>query len=106
MLALVTASLDVLPVLGVGTVLVPYALFSMATGDVFRGVGLLVLYGVVTVVRQIAEPHLVGKSLGVHPLLNLASVYAGASFFGVTGVIFMPITVVILKNLLLPEERS
>jgi predicted PurR-regulated permease PerM len=47
-----------------------------------------------------------GRSLGVHPLLNLAAVYAGASLFGATGVIFLPIIVVILKNLLLPEERS
>jgi predicted PurR-regulated permease PerM len=55
--------------------------------------------------RQLIEPKIMGENLGLHPLLNLAAVYAGYSFFGVTGVVFLPISVVIFKNLLLPEKR-
>jgi sporulation integral membrane protein YtvI len=104
--AAVAAFIDALPVFGSGALLLPYAAFQLISGNPARGAGVCLLWLAVTLIRQVAEPKIMGKSLGVHPLLNLASVYAGASFFGVTGVIFMPITVVILKNLLLPEERS
>ena len=90
LLALLTAFLDILPVLGVGTVLLPWALFSFATGRVARGVGLLVVYAVMTVIRQIAEPHLVGKSLGLHPILMLISFYVGLGLFGVVGLFLGP----------------
>lgn len=97
LLALITAALDVLPVLGVGTVLVPYALFSLATGDVLRGAGLLVLYGIVVVVRQIVEPRLIGKSLGMHPIPILISFYVGLRLFGVPGVLIGPGAALLIK---------
>ena len=98
LLALLTAILDVLPVLGVGTVLLPFAILSFAGGNAFRGVGLLILYGVITVVRQIAEPHLVGKSLGLHPILMLVSFYTGLKLFGVIGVFVGPVIAVLIKT--------
>ena len=98
LLALLTAILDILPVLGVGTVLIPFALFSFAVGNAFRGVGLLILYAVITVVRQIAEPHLVGKSLGLHPILMLVSFYAGLKLFGVVGIFVGPVIAVLMKT--------
>ncbi len=100
LLAVLTALLDILPVLGVGTVLLPYALFSLAVGNMYRGVGLLILYAVITVVRQIAEPHLVGKSLGLHPLLLLISFYAGLRLFGATGLFLGPALALFLKGFL------
>ena len=98
LLAFLTAVLDILPVLGVGTVLVPFALFSFAMGNISRGVGLLILYGVMTVVRQIAEPHLVGKSLGLLPILMLISFYAGWKLFGVAGVFLGPALALLIKS--------
>lgn len=97
LLALVTAILDILPVLGVGTVLIPYAIFSFVTGSTALGWGVLVLYGIITVVRQIAEPRLVGKSLGLHPILMLISFYAGWKLFGVAGVFIGPLIAMIVK---------
>ena len=99
LLALLTAILDILPVLGVGTVLLPFAIFSFAAGNVMRAVGLLILYAIITVVRQIAEPHLVGKSLGLHPLLMLVSFYAGLKLFGVLGIFIGPVLAVLIKTL-------
>lgn len=97
LLAFMTALLDVLPVLGVGTVLLPYAILSFVTGNRFLGLGLLVLYGVITLVRQIVEPHLVGKSLGLHPILMLVAFYVGWRLFGIVGVFLGPAVALILK---------
>jgi len=106
LLAVFAAFIDALPLFGSGAVLLPYAAFMFIAGDFRRGIGLLLLWGAVLLLRQFAEPKIMGKNLGLHPLLNIAAVYIGYSFFGVTGVIFLPITIVILKNLFIPEERS
>ena len=105
-LAALTAFIDALPLFGGGAVLLPYAAFSLLSGDIRTSVGLVLLWGALLLLRQLAEPKIMGESLGVHPVVSLAAVYVGASFFGVTGAVFLPITVVILKNLLFPEERS
>ena len=105
LLAVFAAFIDALPLFGSGAVLLPYAAVAFLSGDLKLGAGLLVLWGAAALLRQLAEPRIMGKNLGLHPLANLAAVYVGYSFFGVTGVIFLPITVVILKNLLVPQER-
>ena len=97
LLALVISLLDVLPVLGVGTALIPWAIFAFLTGSTGRGVGLLVLYGVMSVIRQIAEPHLVGKSIGLHPIVMLIAFYAGLSLFGVAGLLVGPLLALLCK---------
>jgi sporulation integral membrane protein YtvI len=104
-LALATAFIDALPVFGSGILLLPYAAYLLLSGNIQRGIGIILLWGAVTLLRRLAEPRIMGKSLGVHPLLNIVSVYVGGSLFGVTGIIFLPIAVVILKNLLSQEER-
>ncbi len=106
LLAVITAFVDILPVFGSGTVLVPYSVYGFLSGDFRLGIGIAVLYGIVTVVRQFSEPKIMGKNLGVHPLVSLATVYAGYTFFGIMGVIFLPITVVIAKNIIFAEEKS
>lgn len=99
LLSLVFALLDLLPVVGVGTMLIPWSIFSFATGNLFLGIGLLVLFALIETVRQIMEPRLVGKALGVHPLLSLFSLYAGARFLGVVGILIGPIAAVLAKSL-------
>ena len=99
LLAFITAVLDILPVLGVGTVLLPFAGVMFLSGKVPLGVGLLVLYAVITVVRQIAEPHLLGKSFGLHPLLMLTCFYAGIRLFGFAGILIGPLAALLLKSL-------
>lgn len=104
LLGVVTAFIDILPVFGSGTVLVPYSVYGFLSGNFRLGVGVAILYGVVTLIRQFSEPRIMGKNLGVHPLISLAAVYAGYSFFGIIGVIFLPITVVIAKNIIFSEK--
>jgi len=95
--ALLTSLVDLLPVLGVGTVLVPWSVLAFLSGDVFRGVGLLVLFGIMVVVRQFLEPRIVGGSLGIHPLLTLLAVFAGFRLFGFAGMLGAPILLYAVK---------
>ena len=94
LLAFIIAVFDLLPVLGIGIVLIPWALFMFLVGDLRLGVGLLILYAVGTVIRQAAEPKIVGKNLGIHPLLTLILMYVGYTLFDIFGLIFLPLTAV------------
>ncbi|MBR5515236.1 MAG: sporulation integral membrane protein YtvI [Clostridia bacterium] len=99
-LALVIALLDMLPVLGTGSVLIPWAITEFFMGETRMGIGLLILFAVIAVVREFIEPKIVGNCIGMHPLLTLVSMYAGYRFFGLWGVIFLVPTVMIIKNCL------
>ena len=90
-LALLLATVDLLPLLGTGIVLIPWALLCLLLGQVKLGIGLLVLYAVTTLVRQVLEPKLIGDGLGLHPLLSLFSMYAGLRLLGVWGMILAPL---------------
>ena len=106
LIALLVAVVDVLPILGVGTVLVPWAIVMLVLKNYYLGFGLLILYGAVTIVRQVAEPHIVGGKLGIHPLVSLAVMFAGFQFFGFFGMILGPAVALILKELLSMEKRE
>ena len=106
MLAVLIALLDVLPVIGVGTVLIPWSVFCFISSDPRLGIGLVILFAVNAVTRQFAEPKIVGKSLGMHPLLTLVLLYFGYSFLGVAGILLMPVFAVILNTLLKKEQSA
>lgn len=90
--AFVIALLDILPVLGVGTVLLPWGFSSILTGNVLMGVELLILYVVIAVIRNIIEPKFVGTSLGLHPLATLFSMIIGLRLFKALGMFGLPLT--------------
>ncbi len=96
LIAVIVAVLDVLPIIGVGTVLVPWSVFEIATGNAAMGVGLIVLFLANEVIRQFAEPKIVGKNLNVHPLLTLVLLYFGYSLFGISGLVLIPIIIAVL----------
>jgi sporulation integral membrane protein YtvI len=104
--ALVGAFIDILPVFGVGTLLVPWAALMLLTGNQFLGVGLLVLWAIISVVRQFTEPKIVGKSLGISPVLTLLATYAGLRLFGVPGMIGAPALVVFIKAFFFGEKEN
>lgn len=99
LLAALIALVDILPVLGVGTILLPWIAFSFLTGSISLGAGLLLLYIIITVVRQILEPRIVGQQIGLHPLITMMCMFAGAYFFGITGLFGVPILATILVQL-------
>ena len=98
-IAICTAILDILPVFGTGTVLIPWGIISLFMHKVPLGIGLLVIYGVITVIRQVIEPKIVSSNVDVHPVITLMSMYIGIQIFGVLGILILPITVVIVKTL-------
>ena len=98
-IALITAVIDIVPVLGTGTVLIPWAIWMFFSGDVAMGIGLLVIYGVITVVRQIVEPKLVASQLGLPAFVTLMAMYIGSQLFGFVGLFLLPMTVMLLKVL-------
>ena len=98
-IAVVTAIVDVIPVLGTGTIVLPWAAYSFIIGDVGMGIGLLVLYATVTVIRQIVEPKLVAGQLGLPPFVTLIAMYLGLKIIGVLGVFILPIIAIMLKLL-------
>ncbi|MBQ8895221.1 MAG: sporulation integral membrane protein YtvI [Clostridia bacterium] len=99
-LALTIALVDVLPVLGTGTVLIPWGIIALASGNIGVGVGILVSYAVITVVRQIIEPRIVGKFIGLSPLAALASMYIGLKLLGIVGLFALPLSAIVIKRLL------
>ncbi len=106
LLATVIAVLDLLPVIGVGTVLIPWSVLSFVRGDGALGASLIVLFIVHTVLRQILEPKIVGKNLGVHPVLTLVFLYVGYSLFGFVGLILVPILTVITNFALGKDDAA
>lgn len=96
-IAFVTCIVDIIPVLGTGTVLLPWAVYSFVTGNVGLGIGLIILYGVITVLRQIVEPKLVANQVGLPAIVTIAAMFIGARLFGAFGIIILPLTVIILK---------
>lgn len=98
-IALVTAVVDILPVLGTGTILIPWAVVSFCTGKIGFGIGLLVLYAIIGVIRQIVEPKLVSAQLGLPPYLTLAAMYIGTQLFGFLGLFLLPLLLTLLKVL-------
>ena len=105
-LALFIAVLDILPVIGVGTVLIPWGIYSIVVGNRLLGIGLLVLFVANTVIRQTSEPRIVGKSLNLHPLVTLMMIYIGYGLFGVLGVFILPLIAVTLLTLLKGDDTA
>lgn len=95
----VIAIVDILPVLGVGTVLIPWIIVEIIIGNVPLAVGLAIAYAIITVVRNIIEPKIVGSQIGLHPVATLMSMYIGVKLLGGTGLIIFPITLIILTTL-------
>jgi sporulation integral membrane protein YtvI len=94
-LALLISFIDFLPVFGAGAILAPWGLILLLMKNYFLGIGIIVMFVIMTIVRQIVEPKIVGKNLGVHPILTLITIYIGYELFGIFGMVFLPIVALI-----------
>lgn len=102
----VVCLVDILPVLGTGTVLIPWALVCFLQGDSLRAIGLLAVYAVVSLLRSVLEPRLVGKQLGLDPLITLLAIYAGYRLWGLPGMLLAPILAVAATQIFLRPEKQ
>lgn len=97
--ALLIALVDLLPVLGTGTILIPWGVIWLFAGNVWGGASILILYLVITIVRQIIEPRIIGQQIGLHPLVTLISMYVGLQSLGFIGVFLLPLTILFIKKM-------
>ena len=96
--ALAIGFVDALPILGSGTVIIPWAVIAALDGDIRLAIGLLVLLVAISVVRQITEPKVVSKQIGIHPIFTLIAMYTGFKAIGIFGLLLGPIILIILNN--------
>lgn len=99
LIAFVTAIVDILPILGTGTILIPWGIAMLLLGKYPLGIGLLILYAIITVVRQTLEPRVVGSQIGLYPLVTLACMFVGTYLFGILGLFGLPIIATVLVQL-------
>ena len=99
LLAALIAIFDIFPVVGAGAILLPWAVISLIQGKTLQALGLFILYVIILTVRQFLEPKVVGKQVGLPPLVTLACMFVGTSLFGVWGLFGLPIGAAILVNL-------
>ncbi len=92
------AVIDALPVFGVGTVLIPWAVVSFLQAAVARGLGLLILYAAASLLRTALEPRFVGRQIGLSPVITLFAMYAGYRLMGIFGMILFPICAILAKQ--------
>ena len=89
---------DALPILGSGTVMIPWAIISAVNGDLQLGIAIFVLYVIILVVHQLLEPKIVSNNLGIHPIFTLIAMYTGFKISGIIGLFIGPIVLIILQN--------
>ena len=97
--AAIIAVLDILPIIGSGTVLIPWALYNLISGNFITGIGLAIIYAIVAIIRNIIEPRIVGEQLGLHPVATLAAMFLGLRLFGLLGMILAPVTALLIQFL-------
>lgn len=97
--AAIIAVLDILPLIGSGGVLIPWSILEFINGHLALSAGLLILYAVVAVMRNIIEPHVVGDSLGLHPVVTLAAMFFGLRAIGLLGMLIAPVAVLLIRYL-------
>ena len=104
--AALVALVDAVPILGTGTVLLPWALVALIQGRSVQAIGLLLTYGAALLTRTILEPKLVGRHLGLDPLVTLVCLYTGYRLWGIPGMIFAPMLIAATKGIFTHETSQ
>lgn len=104
-IAIAVAFVDAIPILGTGTVLIPWAIVSLIESKYALALGLVIIYVCALVVRQFAEPKVVSTQIGLHPLVTITSMYAGLRAVGVAGMIFGPIIAILIIKIVEIEKE-
>lgn len=99
LISLLISIIDIVPILGTGTIFIPWAIYSMIMGNITMGVILIISYLIITIVRNILEPKIIGDQVGASPIITLVFMYIGLKLFGVVGLIVLPMLVIVIKIL-------
>lgn len=98
-MAVIIGFIDLLPLFGAGAVMVPWAIYLLIMGNMPLAIAVMVLWIIWAVIKQISEPKMVSKEMGMHPIFTLIGMYAGSKLMGVLGLILGPIILLIIKNI-------
>lgn len=90
LVAIIIAVLDMLPVIGIGTILIPWGIGALIRGNAGLGFGLLAVFAIAVIIRETAEPRIIGRCIGTNPIVTLISMYAGLKLFGFFGLVILP----------------
>lgn len=93
-IGLIIAVIDFLPVLGTGTVLIPWSAVLFIQKNYKIGIMILILYLIITIVRNFAEPKIIGDKIGLHPLLQLGAIFVGLKLSGIIGMFVLPLVMI------------
>ncbi len=104
LLAFVVALLDALPLIGVGTILVPFSIYHVFFGKFSLGIGLIILFVAHEILREFIEPKIIGRHLGLHPIISLILLYVGYFAFGLLGLLLIPLLSVIINTLMNKDD--
>ena len=99
LMAILVAIVDALPILGAGTIIIPWGIMSAFNGDITLAISLIALYVVIIVTRQLIEPKIISSHIGIHPIFTLIAMYTGFKIIGFIGLFVGPIILIILKNI-------
>jgi len=98
-LSIISAVADIIPVVGIAVVYIPVSLIYILMGDYFTGIGIIALFILISIIRQVAEPKIVSDSLGMHPVASLIVIFIGLKAFGFIGMIYLTFLIVFYKVL-------
>ena len=104
--AFLISLLDIMPVIGTGAVMIPWAVIDLLRGSTVHGIGLIVLWAAITVIRNIIEPRIVGRQVGLHPLVTLISMFVGTKLFGFFGLLILPVGLSIAASVIREGNQS
>ena len=107
-LSLLISFIDAFPILGVGFILIPWALLNFFNRNISKGLLLISFYIIISTVRQILEPRIIGNKLGLSPLATLIAIWSGLNLLGFIGIPLFPAAAVIIKDLfiLISKENT
>lgn len=104
LIALGIGFVDALPILGSGSVMVPWAVISSLNGDIRLGIAIIILWIIMSLIRQLLEPRIVSGKIGIHPIFTLIAMYTGFKIIGVMGMLLGPIVLIIFKSIIKLEK--
>ena len=104
--AFLISLLDIMPAIGTGAVMIPWAVIDFFRNNTSHGIVLLVLWAAITVIRNIIEPRIVGRQVGLHPLVTLMAMFVGTKLFGFFGLLFLPIVLSIAASVIRERNQS
>ncbi|MCI8481841.1 MAG: sporulation integral membrane protein YtvI [Clostridia bacterium] len=98
-MAIFIGFVDILPIFGAGTVMIPWTIYLVIVGNIPSAIGVGVLWLIWAIIKNLVEPKMISQQMGLHPIFTLLAMYTGFKFFGVLGLMIGPIILIILKNI-------